>query len=188
MERKKKLIDSILPINKYGCHFRLVNIEDAEFILSLRNNEKLSRYLSPTSNDIENQKNWIKGYKKREENGEEFYFLCLSPDKKTKFGLNRIYNFHSEKFEIGSWLFSEQSEQGKSILCDLFSRTLAFEVLNFKICVFEVRKNNKSVLKYHKLFSPKITSEDDLNYYFELDFLNFDKQKNKLLNILYDGK
>jgi hypothetical protein len=188
MKKRKQLIDNILPINKYGCHFRLVDVEDAEFILLLRNNKKLSKHLSPTSTDIEVQKSWIKNYKIREKNGKEFYFICLSPDKKFKLGLNRIYNFNREKFEIGSWLFSKQSEAGNSIICDLFSRTLAFEVLNFNICVFEVRKENKSVVNYHRRFSPKIVNEDDLNYYFELDFPNFEKQRNKLLNILYNDK
>jgi len=35
-------------IEKYGIKLRFVEIDDAEFILSLRLNEKLGRFISPT--------------------------------------------------------------------------------------------------------------------------------------------
>ncbi len=187
MEKRKKDIDQLLPLNKYGCYFRLVEVEDAEFILSLRKNEKLSRFISPTSNKILDQINWIRDYKKRELKGEEYYIICLSGNQKIKLGLNRLYNFKGNEFEIGSWLFSPDKKSESAVLGDLFSRTMAFEFLNFDLCKFEVRKNNKSVLRYHRFFKPDLIGEDKMNYYFEIDFIRFKKQKDKLLKIFnYD--
>jgi len=39
--------------NKYGLHVRLVNEDDAEFIVKLRTNPLLSKHLHQTSQDVE---------------------------------------------------------------------------------------------------------------------------------------
>ncbi len=177
-----------LPQKKYNLYFRLVEVSDAEFILSLRNDKNLSKFISKTSKDINEQIEWIKRYKEREKLFNEFYIMCLSKNRKTKFGLNRIYNISENSFEIGSWLFKpDKSNNNSSILSDLFCRSLMFENENFIKCVFQVRKKNKSVLRYHKMFNPKLINEDILNKYFELSRRNFEIKKNNLLKIMgYD--
>jgi hypothetical protein len=175
------------PVIKYGLLFRFVEITDAEFILSLRTDDKLSLYLNKTSQNIQDQINWINDYKKREVNKEEFYVICCSPDNEIKFGVNRIYNIKNNSFEIGSWLFRSNIGNSIAIVSDLFCRSFFFNQTNFTKCVFEVRRKNKKVLKYHKMFSPRIISEDENNFYFELDKDNFIKHKNKLIKLLgYD--
>ena len=104
MHNRKQIIDEILPANAYGYYFRLVEVEDAEFISTLRNNEKLSRFIHETSTDIKDQIKWLKEYKIREKKGEEFYFMCLKEDKKTRLGLNRLYDINGDICEYGSWL------------------------------------------------------------------------------------
>lgn len=55
----------------------LVEIEDADFILNLRS--KRGKYLTQIDcEDVNRQKEWIKGYKKREKIKEEFYFLIIN--------------------------------------------------------------------------------------------------------------
>ena len=66
MSNKTILVDQYLPIEKYGCYYRLVEIKDAEFIMSLRTNEKLSRYINETNNKLKDQSDWLKDYKLRE--------------------------------------------------------------------------------------------------------------------------
>ena len=79
-----KKLDSDFKFSRYGIDARLVQVDDAEFILGLRTNEKLSRYIHATSNDIEQQKSWMRSYKERESKGEDYYFIY-----------NIIYNFVS---------------------------------------------------------------------------------------------
>jgi len=172
------------PIKKYGLLFRLVEISDAEFILDLRIDDKLSLHLSETSQSIDDQKNWIIDYKKREFKNEEFYLICCSEDNKTKYGVNRIYNIKDKSFEIGSWLFRSNIGNSTAIISDLFFRTFFFQKTSCVKCVFEVRKKNKNVLKYHKMFAPKIVSEDEDNFYFSLHRENFIKHKNRLIKLL----
>jgi hypothetical protein len=41
-------LPSNFELDRYGLHVRLVREEDAEFILSLRTDPKLSRFIHPT--------------------------------------------------------------------------------------------------------------------------------------------
>lgn len=188
MLNRKLLMDQLLPTSKYDSYYRFVEIEDAEFILSLRTKEKLSRFINETSNKLKDQIAWLKEYKNREGKGEDFYIICLGSDMKSKLGLIRIYDIKTDDCEIGSWLFSPDTGQNKAVYGDLFIKSIAFEVLNFKICRISTHKENKRVLKYTKSFNPRLIAEDDLSFHFELEYNNFKEQRNKLLDILgYDG-
>jgi hypothetical protein len=70
------------------------------------------------------------------------------------------------------------------ILGDLAIRDYGFEVLKFRNCHFEVRKENLTVVRYHRNFAPELTGEDDLNYYFKLSYENYLIQRTKLLKFL----
>ncbi len=183
INNRKKTIDNLLPTNAFGYYFRLVEIEDAEFILSLRNNEKLSKHINPTSTNIEEQVKWIKEYKIREEKGEDFYVICLKEDKKTRLGLNRIYNITEDTFEFGSWLYSPDAGSNVAVLGELFTKALAFEHLGCKICKMSTMKKNKRVLWYCKSYSPKFTGEDESSFYFESDYGNFKAHRSKYLKL-----
>jgi RimJ/RimL family protein N-acetyltransferase len=174
-----------MQFEKYGLTFRLVESGDAPFIVNLRLNEKLARFLSKTSPHVSDQQNWIKAYKIREDKLAEFYFITLD-ESGNRIGLSRIYNMLPQisSFEIGSWLYSEAASIRAPILGDLAVRDYGFEVLNFQNCHFEVRKANLSVVRYHQNFSPELTREDDLNYYFKLSYKSYLIQRSKLLKIL----
>ena len=170
-------------INKYNLRLRLVELQDADFILNLRTNQKLNQYLSNTSLELSDQIKWIEQYKIRELKGIEYYFLAIDEDD-IKLGTTRIYNIENNCFEIGSWLFSEIAPLGTSIKADLMAREFGFESLGLEYCKFEVRKANIKVLKYHYKFNPEIIGEDDSNIYFKLSKNDFKIQCQKLDKLL----
>lgn len=161
---------------------RFVITEDAAFIHELRTNAQLSLFLSATNGSVESQIKWIEEYKERERKGKEFYFIT-EKNQNEKFGVNRIYNIKCNVFEVGSWLFKRDSPSGISILSDISTRDYGFNVLNLDEMVFQVRKGNKSVIKYHKHFLPTLEGEDALNYYFRLNKKAFNSRKSKILKI-----
>lgn len=63
-------------LERYGVKVRLVTEQDVSFILSLRTDKRLSRYLHKTDNDLVKQLEWMKAYKERERKGEDYYFIC----------------------------------------------------------------------------------------------------------------
>jgi len=181
-----KTTDDILQ-RKYDVKKRFVEVNDAQFILELRLDEKLGRFLSYTDDDISLQEDWINNYKKREKNGLEFYFIYVNSTGKP-FGLSRIYNINDNSFEVGSWLFSKDSPEGLSVLGDLCARDFAFNKnKEFTFCRFEVRKDNRSVVNYHKRFNPTLVGEDELNYYFELSREKYELFRDRILKIYDNG-
>ena len=176
----------IKPFNKYGLTFRTVEEEDASFILELRTDKILSKFLSATSPDIEQQKKWIKNYKQREDKNEEAYFISLD-DNGGRQGLNRLYNYNKAGFEIGSWLYKRGQEVSAAILGDLAARDYGFETLGFSTCMFKVRKANLSVIRYHLAFKPEKIKESEIDYYFRLSYNNYKTQRDKLIKMLRNG-
>ncbi len=168
--------------SKYEITLELVSLQDAPFIVKLRTDPSTNTFISPTSDNIEIQKEWIERYKERENKNQEFYFITYDKSG-NKWGTTRLYNFREDKFELGSWIFLKDSPFGVAIKADILTREIAFEELKFKTCCFEVRKGNLSVTKYHKTYGPTIIGEDDLNYYFELTKDNFNLNKNKILKL-----
>lgn len=163
---------------KYGITLKPVEEIDAEFIIELRTNKKKSRFISSTNPDLAQQKEWIKNYKEREKKGEEFYFIALDENSE-KFATYRIYNFSENSVEIGSFVSKPNYDKPINIVkLDILIKEYIFDVLKFENLHFEVRKLNLSVVKYHKKFSPTIINEDELNYYFSLNKINFEKGKN----------
>lgn len=162
-------------IKAKGILLRLAEIEDAKFILKLRTDSKLNKFISYTDNNILQQIDWLKNYKNRELKESEYYFI-IENENKEKFGTYRIYNLEKKSFTIGSWLCEHNAPQNIAIKADILCKDFGFNVLNFDICKFDVRKKNKKVIQYHKLFNPELIGEDDLNYYYKLDKNKFNKQ------------
>ncbi len=166
-------------IEKYGIIIRYVEVDDAEFILNLRTDEKLGQFISKTDPNIDAQINWIKNYKIREESNQEYYYIA--EDKKgNKFGTIRLYNFDEKSFEIGSWLFKNDAPLGMPIKAHFIGFEIAFEKLQKEYCRFDIRKENTQVLNYMNDFDTELIKEDELNFYYILTKDNFYKRRNAI--------
>ncbi len=160
---------------------RLVNIEDAAFILGLRNNPKLNRFLNSTSSNVEDQINWIKAYKQRESEKKEFYFIILEDGVKR--GLYRLYNINNYSFTIGSWLFDKCSNRHLPILTDLLISEYGFKSLKLPIMLFDIRKQNRKVINYHSLKNPLCFNEDEENFYYLIKSEDWENSKQNILTL-----
>jgi hypothetical protein len=153
-------------LDKYGVQVRLANENDSEFILSLRTDEKLSRFLHSTDNDVEKQREWMRNYKVRESKGEDYYFIYHYQGK--PFALNRIYDIRPDRATGGSWLCKPGTDVEQSMASAMILRDIMFEVLGFDLDVFDVRNGNKKVQKLHAMFGAVKVGESDLDFYYEL--------------------
>lgn len=158
-----------LPTNfeleRYGLYIRFVQEEDADFILSLRTNEKLGKYINATSTSVKDQQKWIQNYKIREANGIDYYFMFEKP-KGTRLGVCRIYDVTDSSFTIGSWVFSPNAPIGASILGDIITRELGFHLFPNSTLLFDVKKANLNVNRYQAFYKPTLLRSDiDTNYY-----------------------
>lgn len=152
-------------IDMYGLHTRLVNENDVDFILMLRTNKELTKNIHSTDNDREAQIEWIRNYKKREEEGRDYYFIFYKDD--VPVALNRIYNIYSIYATPGSWIIDpHHSSFELALATSLINGYIMFHLLGVEISVYDVRKKNKQVVKFHKLMGAKIFTESDIDYFF----------------------
>ncbi len=161
-----------------NINLRTVEIEDAEFIFSMRQNQNKTKYLSKVTGTVESQKEWIKNYKQREENKKEFYFVIESKDKE-KLGLVRMYDFQDDSFCWGSWLIKEDAPKTTAIESALQIYEFGFYNLRFEKSHFDVRKGNEKVIAFHQRFGAKIVDEDELDYFFNFAKIDYKITKQK---------
>lgn len=170
---------------KYELSYRFVGLDDAEFILSLRTNPKLSRFIHPTENDVEKQRAYIRGYKEREQQGKDYYFIFFKQDEPV--GLARIYNIQDKTFTFGSWIFKEGLPFWVPIAGAIIAREFAFEELGKEkeIDVDGTHEDNKGVISFSRMLGMDFDSfkMDEKGKYLTGYMLKEDFEKNKQLFI-----
>jgi len=163
-----------LRMGKY-VNIRQVKTDDAEFILSLRCDEKKAKYLHKTEYNVEKQKQYIERCLKLDN---EWYFIITRKNGEP-IGTYRIYDLKSDSFCIGSWLMVENCTPEEMMEGEYLVKMFAFEKTGFDKFHFDVRKDNKKVIRYHKMMGAVQTGETDIDYLFECtkeDYLKNIKQ------------
>ena len=152
-----RLLPPNFELEKYGLLVRLVREEDAEFIVKLRTNSIKARYISPTSADINGQREWTKSYKQREREGKDYYFMYIYNGKLA--GVNRIYEIEGNHFIHGSWIFSDDVPPYCSLAAGIIAREIAFDTLGLEeeIDTAGVHNDNQGVLQYIKALGVEFT-------------------------------
>lgn len=169
-----------------NINLRTVDINDAEFIYTMRQNQDKTKYLSKVTGTVESQKEWIKNYKQREQDKKEFYFVIESKEKE-KLGLVRMYDFKDDSFLgnsqssfcWGSWLIKEDAPKTTAIESALQIYEFGFYSLGFEKSHFDVRKGNDKVIAFHQRFGAKIVDEDALDYFFNFEKNDYEVIKEK---------
>lgn len=166
-------------VGKY-VNLREVRIEDADFILQLRCDEKKSKFLHKTEYDLQKQEAYIKHYF---EIPDEWYFIA--EDKNANpIGTYRIYDIQGDSFCIGSWLMIDGITAEQSFETDYLVRMYGFNVLGFEKMHFQVSKGNNKVFRYHKILGATVTSENDIEYELKLEKNIFLEKSKKLLQTI----
>jgi len=146
----------------YGLHLRLINESDAQFIVALRNEEK-ARFMNVVQADVEQQKEWIRQYKVREENGIDYYFIYFQGDE--PLGVNRLYNIKKDSFVGGSFVFKSDCEYDIPIKATLIHWHIAFEILKKSVSFGNIHKDNKKALKFNILLGSDLIYESEEEFY-----------------------
>ena len=177
-------IPSDFSYSKYGLTARLVREEDAAFIVKLRTNKRLSKYIHETDENIEKQKDWIREYKEREREGKEYYFIYFSGERPV--GVNRVYNITEESSTGGSWICSEDSSIEESLATNFMSFEIR-ELFDIPIGPYTVSKGNNQVLKFHLRMGAEIVSENDEEYTLIRNAKKYNVMKDKYIKMLFNN-
>ena len=167
---------------KYGIQVRLVCEEDAEFIVKLRTNEKLARYIHSVDDNVSKQVEWIKEYKKREAKGLDYYFIFYKDGQPIV--LNRLYDIDwiHLTYTSGSWVSVPGTDYEAVMTCSVIVLEIAFDVLGLLVDIYDVRKENSQVLHFHrKILGAYEYGETELDYLFMLTKEAWQKSRLKRL-------
>ena len=175
-------------------NLREAEVNDSDFILSLRTDERKTRYIHKTQNNLQNQIDYLQRYK---EQNDEWYFIV--EDKQGKnLGTRRIaccplwYSGFLEKNDIGnltfaSWIMADFANVLESLESDYLIKDFFFENFPYEIVMSAVHKDNVRVLKYHQSWGSKIIGyyEPEEHYLLHLTKGDFYTHKTKFSRMLY---
>jgi len=147
---------------------RLVDINDAEFILRLRRDDRYNRFLTQVSDDIAAQVSWIESYKDEEAKGRQYYFIIERLDG-TPCGTVRVYDLKESSFSWGSWILNEDKTRYAALESAFLIYKFGFDSLKYEQSHFEVMKGNDGVVSFHKKMGAIEVGQDEINFYFNID-------------------
>jgi RimJ/RimL family protein N-acetyltransferase len=157
------LVDPFLK-GRY-CSLRLVEFDDVAFILKLRTDSKKSQHLNPTDNNVQKQVDWLISYKKREDKGTEFYFIIIGTDG-SSIGTYRVSDITKVNATAGSWIIVDGSDYKAVYESVILMYNFLFDHLMINEIVFNVRKANKKVQKFHELYGSELTHENEIELFY----------------------
>lgn len=160
-----KTLPENFQIEKYGLKARLVNEGDAEFIVSLRSDPKRTEYMVTLDDDIEEQRNWIRNYKKREQQGLDYYFIFSSKEDEP-IGVVRASKIDLvNKTVKGNSTIVVEGLKYEALKMLIIRNELLFNVLGLDLIYADVHKDNSRILRILDLFGYTV-KEDDGDYYY----------------------
>ena len=125
-----------------------VDLDDAEFIVKIRNDNSKNMYLHAVPNDIKLQEKWIENQKNRLG---DYYFVIYDNNLK-KCGLASIYDINETDHmaEFGRWISWGNSVQ--NIESVILAFDFAFNNFNINTIYMRTMYDNKAVRSFWKRF------------------------------------
>ncbi len=126
---------------------RCAEIADADFILRLRNDDKISKYLPKLNITVSQQKEWINSQRN---DTLDYYFIIEDAVSQTPLGTISLYDFTDCEAESGR--FACLGNPVQNVESGLLLYDFAFYHLKLSIVKAWVYKDNIGVLNYNRKF------------------------------------
>lgn len=165
---------------------RLIRPEDADYVHALRIDPAYNRYLSEVRGTVEDQRSWIEGYKSREADLRELYYV-IQRKNGTRCGLVRLYDISADSFTWGSWILDHNKTPKAALESAMLVYKVAFYALGLAEAQFDVRRDNTNTLAFHRRFGAVETHATDQDIYFTYPRSQFEADLSGYLAILEGG-
>jgi len=140
---------------------RSIEVKDAPFVLSLRLNPNLNKYISRVEDDLQKQGQWIRNAM---QNKQEWYFIVQNKNLESV-GTIRIYDIKEDSFCWGSWIIIPEARKYATLESIVLLYQHAFFDLRFNDTRFDVRKDNTKALNFYLRFGAVIVDESDIDFF-----------------------
>jgi RimJ/RimL family protein N-acetyltransferase len=165
-----------LTLEGFAYGLRPVESQDAEFIVEIRTADtKRTRFLHPTSQSAEAQRDWIARYLKREN---EYYWVVQRLRTRQREGVISIYDIdpRAQTAEWGRWVLRPGSLAASESALLIYR--MAFEVLKLQSVYCLTVADNRPVVSFHD--SCGLRREGIQKAHFKLGEESFDAVKHIL--------
>jgi RimJ/RimL family protein N-acetyltransferase len=162
MDAHPRLVKPAL-VSGTNLTFRDACMSDAQFIVSLRTDPVRGRFLSPTSEAISAQEQWLAAYA---QNGAQVYFIIEADG--CRVGTVRLYDARANSFCWGSWILTASAPPFAAIESALIIYSFAVDQLGFTAAHFDVRRENEKVWQFHERFGAVRVGATPLDFLYEL--------------------
>lgn len=127
-----------------GFKIRPAKIVDSRFILELRTNPSINRFIGDTSAKIDDQLQWMRSYEKRQG---DYYFVIENIKNSKAVGTIGLYDIQNNQAEWGRWVITPGVPAAAASAYLIYA--LSFDVLNLNMVFCRTVEDNKSVLSIH---------------------------------------
>lgn len=134
-----------LTVEKYGVALRPVGLDDAAFIVQLRNSPHALGNVGDSVTDLPSQERWLKSYFER---ANDWYFIVQTTRDHTPVGTVGVYDVAGTVGEWGRWIVLPGVPAGPASAW--LALHVAFDVLNLEVALGHVVETNKAVLSFHE--------------------------------------
>ena len=165
IKKPKPRIHRVAQLPGRTILLREVQEGDAAFILSLRLDPRKNRYLSPVVDDVDRQREWIRGYLRSD--GQAYFIICAQEDGEP-LGTVRLYDAIGDSFSWGSWILKDGAPAAAAVESAVLVYSLGLH-WGFRHAHFQVHQGNTSVLAFHERFGARRTAETEEEVHLAID-------------------
>jgi len=166
---------------------RLIRPEDADYVHALRTDPAYNRHLSEVRGTAEDQRRWIEGYKAREADLRELYYVIERKDG-TRCGLVRLYDIVADSFTWGSWILDHNKTRKAALESAVLSFGVGFDGLGLSQALVDVRIGNAQALAIYQRLGMVELRRDDQDIYFTYPRVRFEADCAGYLAILEEER
>ncbi len=177
------IAENITRVEGPNLTLRLIRPEDAAYVHALRTDPAYNLHLSAVNGTAEDQRRWIEGYKAREADLRELYYVIERKDE-TRCGLVRLYDITDDSFTWGSWILDHNKTRKAALESAVLVYIAAFERLGLPKAQFDVRRDNANTLAFHRRFGATETHMTNQDIYFTYPRDRFEADRAGYLMIL----
>jgi RimJ/RimL family protein N-acetyltransferase len=123
-------------------NLRIVEINDAEFTLACRQNEKKTAYIPKVNVSLEQQRAWIQ----KQIESDDCYFFVIERKTGERIGTFSLYGIKGEESESGRLVML--GNQFESLETGVLFNSFSFDVAKMRIVKSEIDAENNAALGY----------------------------------------
>lgn len=139
----------VIKIESDGYELRPLKPEDSKWLLELRQDPEISKYINSTDHTVESHAEWIK---KNAEKQDDYYFVIQDYGTKQPHGVVALYDIKYRSAEWGRWVLKPGSIAAAA---SVYLVIEAAKILNMTRIYSRTVADNKKVCRFHDLVGAK---------------------------------